>query len=502
MSLFGRNYLDYAFYRTDDGGETWVRLPKFELAAGGANFLFPPVFIDANFGWKLAPTYRSATIGEMKKIGLSWSEITRDGGYTWHMLYLPLSSDLEEAAAARQIPDTQTVEIDYYFLPLGSHVVRILVSLRAERYESPFFSAYYFSADQGRSWKPLSKSGDMFYLDRETGWRLADLETMALEQTSNGGVTWLAYPQESVSLEWNNGVYSLIQTTSGGAKQIEIPWVFSADELWPGQELRLDSLQMETAMSGWGMEVGGNVVCTDDGAHTWEPCQLPEEGTLPAEASPPKTDGFWLPSQPLPHELFHGGAIPSRFQTEIDEESGFPIQFDELGWPHLYRCSSQRTDMFEVGIVGVARRCVIIYPAEYHPEFDPEFGFQEGYWFYYYYVLIDNGESRILPHVVSMDFVDEQAGWRLLDLQNGFFRLEMTEDGGDTWTAVKTVAWTGQIEFVNADVGWSIAREPALRGVPTYLYTPDLFRPLALLHTADGGRTWQEFHPVVASLPK
>ena len=495
MSLFGRNYLDYAFYRTVDGAETWDKMPKFELAAGGANFLFDPVFVDAEFGWKLAPSYWFATIEEMKDVGLSWSEVTRDGGYSWHMMHLPLPPGLAEAADAQQIPDTQTIEIDYSFEPMESNIVRILVSLSVEDEVSPFFSAYYFSADEGRSWKPLSRVGDTFYLNRETGWRLADPTTMALEKTTNGGVTWLAYPQESLSLEWKKGVSSLVHATDGGRNVTEIHWVFFDDELWPGQGLRLESLHMETAMTGWGQEVGGATVCTGDGAQTWSPCQPPDEGVLPAEADMSETKAIWSPSQPLPQELYHGGDVPVRLQTKIDHGRQFEIYIEpEYGYsPFRYSCSSQGVDRLGSEKVGVSRLCTIIYPIDYHLDF----GFEEGYWYYHYYVLNDDGEIRIWPNVVSMDFDDEQVGWWLVDLQNGFFRLEATEGGGETWLAIKTVAWTGEIEFVNADEGWVIAREPAIRGVPTYQHTPDLFREAILLHTTDGGRTWQEIHPVV-----
>jgi len=33
--------------------------------------------------------------------------------------------------------------------------------------------------------------------------------------------------------------------------------------------------------------------------------------------------------------------------------------------------------------------------------------------------------------------------------------------------------------------------------VPDYLYVEDIFRPVALLHTVDGGRTWEDLQPVI-----
>jgi hypothetical protein len=411
------------------------------------------------------------------------------------MLHLPLPQGLLEAAAARQIPDTQTVKIEYSFVPMGSNVVRILASLRADDYEPPFFSAYYFSTDEGRSWKSLSRVGDTFFLNQEAGWRLVDTDTMALEQSIDGGVSWLAYPQEWISLEMIKGVGSLVHITEGGVNRIEIPWEFLDDELWPGQELRLESLHMDTAMTGWGVEAGGNTVCTEDGAQTWVSCQQPDEGALPFEADISETKEIWSPSQPLPHELFHGGDLPARLQSKIDHGRQFEIYIEsEYGYsPFRYSCSSQGVDRLGRMKIGVSRLCTIIYPIDYHLDF----GFEEEYWFYHYYILNEDGEIRIWPNVVSMDFDDERVGWRLVDLQNGFFRLEVTVDAGETWRSIKTVAWTGKIEFVNADEGWVIAREPAIRGVPTYQHVPDLFREAILLHTTDGGRTWQEIHPVM-----
>jgi photosystem II stability/assembly factor-like uncharacterized protein len=77
------------------------------------------------------------------------------------------------------------------------------------------------------------------------------------------------------------------------------------------------------------------------------------------------------------------------------------------------------------------------------------------------------------------------------------YRLEVTEDGGETWREVKTVAWSGQLEFVSSEEGWTIAHQPPYRGVPDYLYIEDIFRPAVLLHTSDGGQTWQDIEPVV-----
>ncbi len=493
MVVFGRNYLRHDFYRTVDGGETWEKLPRIDLASGGANFVFDPVFVDVNFGWKMAASYRSATIADIKAYGLSGSEITRDGGYTWRMVALPLSPGLIEAVAAQQIPDTQRIEVDDTFLQMGSGVVSILTNLKSDAFEPPFFSAYYFSSDQGWSWHPVSNVGDTFFLNKEIGWRLANTNLMALEKTTDGGVTWETFPEESWGLERDEEVVSIVHTTDGGAKRTEIQPLFFDDEFWPGQGVRLESMYMEDTMTGWGVEAGGTTVCTINGAQIWLPCQPPPETIRPIEVDLPETKGNWWPDEALPHELFHGGEVPYWLQIEIDQSRQFLEHIEEQFNPFQYHCSSQSVDRLGGGMVGVARQCAILYPTDYHPDF----GFELSYWLYHYYVLYDNGDSRIWPNVVSMDFTGEHVGHQLLNLNNGFFRVEGTMDAGETWTEMKTVAWIGELEFVTSQEGWSIARVPPMRGIPTYQFTPDLYREAVVLHTIDGGLTWEEIHPVV-----
>jgi photosystem II stability/assembly factor-like uncharacterized protein len=67
-------------------------------------------------------------------------------------------------------------------------------------------------------------------------------------------------------------------------------------------------------------------------------------------------------------------------------------------------------------------------------------------------------------------------------LNNSTYDLELTHDGGKTWSLIKTMGWDGDLEFVNEETGWAIAKS----GDTT-----------ALVHTIDGGRTWQELHSVI-----
>jgi photosystem II stability/assembly factor-like uncharacterized protein len=73
--------------------------------------------------------------------------------------------------------------------------------------------------------------------------------------------------------------------------------------------------------------------------------------------------------------------------------------------------------------------------------------------------------------------LDPSHGWALST------DLHWTEDGGATWTKVKTVAWEGQFSFVNPQLGWAVAHTE---------------QEIALVRTADGGRTWELLEPVIS----
>jgi len=59
-----------------------------------------------------------------------------------------------------------------------------------------------------------------------------------------------------------------------------------------------------------------------------------------------------------------------------------------------------------------------------------------------------------------------------------------TQDGGRTWAKVKSLAWDGQFNFINEQLGWAVARADTR---------------IALVATQNGGQTWAEFHPRIGS---
>ncbi len=76
----------------------------------------------------------------------------------------------------------------------------------------------------------------------------------------------------------------------------------------------------------------------------------------------------------------------------------------------------------------------------------------------------------------SLLFLGSDNGW-------AFGRdLYRTSDGGRSWTQFKTVTWDGQFSFVDALYGWAVARKDVR---------------IALVNTADGGKTWQIIEPIL-----
>lgn len=76
----------------------------------------------------------------------------------------------------------------------------------------------------------------------------------------------------------------------------------------------------------------------------------------------------------------------------------------------------------------------------------------------------------------SLIFIDPSLG---LALGREVYR---TQEGGRNWIKVKSVAWDGQFSFVNAQLGWAVARSG---------------EQIALVTTQNGGQTWAELHPRV-----
>ena len=90
----------------------------------------------------------------------------------------------------------------------------------------------------------------------------------------------------------------------------------------------------------------------------------------------------------------------------------------------------------------------------------------------------ENWEIEILPtRADHLFFTDTQIGYAM-----GTDHYKTTNGGAD-WTKHKNVSWNGQFSFINANEGWVVARRS---------------NQIALLHTIDGGKTYQEIKPIIS----
>ena len=102
--------------------------------------------------------------------------------------------------------------------------------------------------------------------------------------------------------------------------------------------------------------------------------------------------------------------------------------------------------------------------------------------------LFGNGEllpQKDLPGAfIGADFLDERRGWMLIAGTPGHLNeIYKTVDGGYTWIRMNIASWkTAQFDFVSDQIGWAIVGNG---------------KTVALIHSVDGGITWQEIKPVI-----
>ncbi len=101
----------------------------------------------------------------------------------------------------------------------------------------------------------------------------------------------------------------------------------------------------------------------------------------------------------------------------------------------------------------------------------------------YLYATENNGETW---QAYQLAVVPEKPTLLFFDAANGLLlgqEIYLTKDGGHSWHYVNSVAWDAQFSFVDTQNGWAIARQEQMN---------------TLVHTSDGGKSWQKINPKVA----
>lgn len=315
------------------------------------------------------------------------------------------------------------------------------------------------TGDGGSTWRdvtpPLAIGAGPFLGTAEASFVTAD-------------TAWVMYYEENLY----PGFAVLFHTSDGGQT-----WLWSSEiffETWA--EFYDPSLWFADDRNGWFLAEGytpgldgtwdTQLYRTTDGGATWDHQAIDGCGRTQMDFSDPENG--WLT------EGCRGPYIdpvePSFWVTDDGGEHfqhlGLPIPGQALSLdPPDQQCTTRSPQMF-AGQAGV----LIVACYEHEADATPnEFLFPtSNEWL---------GDIVWYPYPGrTLQMVSEDVGWATGRI------LYRTRDAGQSWGQVSTVDWDGQFSFIDGQEGWAVA-QLADQGI--------------LLHTADGGSTWQEVNPQI-----
>jgi photosystem II stability/assembly factor-like uncharacterized protein len=104
-------------------------------------------------------------------------------------------------------------------------------------------------------------------------------------------------------------------------------------------------------------------------------------------------------------------------------------------------------------------------------------------WYNDEYYSFDGGQTwKDWTDTINVEFVNANLGWSLIDEQNGLYYLIRMGQGWQSWDYIRELAWQGELNFVDSQHGWVVANKDIEN---------------ALVYTTNGGHTWQVSKPVI-----
>ncbi|MEJ2012661.1 MAG: hypothetical protein P8X64_10635 [Anaerolineales bacterium] len=358
--------------------------------------------------------------------------------------------------------------------------------------EGDRFQRVLVTDDGGKTWRDVTPSKDpaptqeylashaygrkqiaeLFAYDLDRAWVTfsapADLGSMMVWRTQDGGRTWMA------------------------SEPLDI-WALSDYGPWVSGYLPL-AIDFSDPLHGWilaitevpsTMMAGDTVLLrTENGGGSWEFVQASSVFGFEGLVFQNREQGWLLNT-----------SDQAEWSNVLHTEDGGGYWFTEPGVPvgsefYISRVGAQCSGGYQLEqIPGGWLKLIVWCPEQLRQQVEP----QEK-WTSQVYLSPDMGYSWLsepLPiagrpdRSLSTDFITGRIGW-LLDYDSG--RLFQTADAGRTWKTLRTVAWDGELHFVDHLRGWAIAWEGSI-------YDAD--RPLSLVSTSDGGFTWELLHPVI-----
>jgi photosystem II stability/assembly factor-like uncharacterized protein len=235
---------DMGLLRTDDAGATWVR------AASNWSGFCPSrgmIFASAQDGWTGTDCRFVPITGNTSQEFINGEAIsilhTSDGGSSLEDVDLP---------PPQVIPPEITGAGDKMIFcgitrmtPISGRAFSLEASCSVTQYDGLHFVLGYLTPDGGHTWHSWLASGDEYFVNAATGWRLytePDSHLRRLQKTADGGRTWNTF----VTVAWETaqfdfvseqvgwavvagaGASALVHTTDGGRIWTEIRPVVAA----------------------------------------------------------------------------------------------------------------------------------------------------------------------------------------------------------------------------------------------------------------------------------
>ncbi|HMD90619.1 MAG TPA: YCF48-related protein [Anaerolineaceae bacterium] len=363
--------------------------PLSPIAAGTPVTLTFLQMIDRTSGWGIEST---GHIVRTTNGGRAWQDVTPPQGAYIHSGFFALDSDNAWASpkswCGANIGDCQGAD----------QTVNAAIVWHTTDGGQSWQSSQAFSLVTPSGSDPMAYWPHLFFIDSQTGWN----------------ITW-------VSASQNGQIFQeLFKTSDGGAT-----WQLQAGEAELQKSFTggVGSFVFIDAQTGWAVENGsaGNPVRinkTTDGGQTWTVAPIPN----------------------------------------IDQLSGASSSSCSVAPAY------QATSTSGIGVACSAGGGVNFFD-----------------------LSLDSGQTWLTwQDSIGESFYNAQTGWRLTTTaSNSQNQLQQTSDGGKTWQTLKVVSWqNSQFDFVDQQNGMAIVTIGAAS---------------ALLSTADGGKTWQEIKPVAAA---
>ncbi len=323
-------------------------------------------------------------------------------------------------------------------------------------------------------------------IDRSIGWAVAEADGAAgILRTIDGGVNWadvtpVGAPDAGLQAVFVDGEFAALAhasppdgvepslwTTNNGGRG----WT-SSPMHWRGGGTAV--LYFADRQTGWLMssDYGGagstyfEFLRTRDAGNNWETL-LSDAWANTQFSTAVRFNGPSNGLMVFGHDTYFITLPIARFTTDGGESWGEHMVLEAPNsQPDIYDsafCGSFDPQLFTDQVARLAVICDDFYTGQTTGRF--------------LYSTVDGGHSwQTAPYPGGhIQFITPELGWALGQ------EIHLTEDGGQSWTKLAELPWSGQFDFVDEQYGWAVGRQDGAADMSPRLY-----------QTSDSGRTWSE----------